>query len=142
MCRSKPSAVMSRYSTSAQYFGAAQWSILFFLSGFFASGIFCSVIGFSNRDKLQDHRVGEAGPGLADVQQVLAFALCRDTAMSRRSCSQSLRSGRSGCTSSLIHDSVRSDLYGACAPSTRYPQAPCSHDLLEHALLRLPRNAR
>lgn len=40
---------MSRYSTSAQYFGFAQWSILFLRSGFFANGIVSVVMGFSRR---------------------------------------------------------------------------------------------
>jgi len=44
--RSKPSVVMSRYSTSAQYFGAAHLSILFLRSGIFERGDFANVMGF------------------------------------------------------------------------------------------------
>jgi len=51
VCRSNPSEVMSRYSTSAQYFGAAHLSILFLRPGIFESGDFASVESITDRQE-------------------------------------------------------------------------------------------
>jgi hypothetical protein len=65
---------LSRYSTSAQYFGVAQCSILFLRFGFFTSDILSTMIGFNSLLNCNTIAFAKPAPVLPALIKIVALA--------------------------------------------------------------------